>query len=394
MTLFSDGPRHDSRPSRRSETQWKFLDRVAGDYWDELRQRLELWLDNVVDTQARSSIRSRIRSRREQDFRSALSELYVHEYLVCAGFTITYEPDLANTTRRPDFLAKRDDSLMVVEVTSRSVSDLDPSGANREASLYDAIDAMQLDDFFLTFDVEARGPRSPSPRPIVREIRDWIRGLDPDAVISASERGEWNTLPERSITTEGWDLTFRAIPIKPELRGPNADRRAIGISGGGGGIVRDAEIIRKAVAEKARAYGELNLPYLIALALDTIIREPEIEAALYGRPSGFAFSDDRPAVAIKAQRDRSGYWSESQPSDRSGVSGLLVLPNGLPYSVGRSSPSLWLNPLARHGLPGLQACEVVRPDGAMLSRDEPSPDPWEHFGLAEGWPPGEPFPKQ
>lgn len=196
MELFEEWCRTDARPSGRSETHWHFLDRVAGPFWEQARLLLNEWFHHLTQEEARKGLWARIRSRDDTDFRSASAELYVHESLIRAGYSVTYEPRVSGTDRRPDFLAERGGESMFVEVTSRQISEDDAGGAIREAALYDAVDSLQTENFLLTFDVEARGVSAISARPIKQRLLKWLATLDPDAVTEALTRGDWRAMPE------------------------------------------------------------------------------------------------------------------------------------------------------------------------------------------------------
>lgn len=391
MELFDAKERSDRRKSGRSEGNWQFLDRVAGPYWDQVRSLLNDWFANLGDEAAKKSVRGRVRSGDETDFRGAMAELYVHESLLRDGYAVTYEPEIAGSSRRPDFLATRGDLSMYVEVTSRTTSEPDPSGAKREAALYDAIDSMSTDNFMLTFDVEARGPSAIAARPIKMRLRKWLESLDPDEVIESMNGNRFGAMPEISMRQAGWEIDFRAIPVAKELRGLSSERTAIGMSGGPGRIVNDREIIRSALSDKTHAYGPLTRPYVIALALDSFGHDEEIESALYGGRVVHARFDGDSLVESRVERDALGYWTGERSPGRSRVSGLLIVPNPLPYGLSRAVPSLWIHPNPDLLAPLLPLWRTVALDGGALIVTEPASAPWVFFGIPERWPVGSPF---
>lgn len=391
MTLFDEWDRTDRRPSGQSEVHWRFLDRVAGPYWDQVRTLLNDWFEHLSDAEARAGIRGRMRGKEDSEFNSALAELYVHEMLLRAGYSVIYEPAVTGSARRPDFLAIRGDERMYVEVTSRQIWAKSGGDVKREAALYDAIDAMNSDNFTLSFEVERRGPRSPSPRAIIRALTNWLAKLDPDEVLPAISVQGFRAMPELTFDRDGWVIVFGAIPIPKEHRSRNNDRRTIGISGGGGGGVNDADVIRDALADKTHAYGEMDAPYVVALALDHI-RSDEVETALYGGKSVRIQSDEvEDGWRTIPGRDSRGYWSSGETSRRSHVSGMLVLPGGLPYKVAEGAPTLWINPHAMRPAAALDVWAQVEVADHGLATAEASIPPWVFFGLSREWPLGEPW---
>ena len=390
MELFDDHRRTDSRPSGHSESQWHFFDRVAGAYWDQVRDLLAGWFDNLRDDETQKSIRGRMRSGDNADFRSAFAELYVHETLIRSGYAVTYEPSIPGSSRRPDFLAERENDSLIVEVTTRATLENDRAGAKREAALHDALNSTPTENFFLDFDVDARGPGDIGARPLKKALVTWMKTLDPDAVATSLSNHEYDAVPKFNFSRDGWEIVFRAFPVAKDRRGPDSNRRAIGMSGGGVRVVNDREIIRKALSDKTHAYGSLDRPFVIALALDTFDRDEETEAALYGGPTvELAVAPDGSWVQ-SAGREADGYWTRPDAVGRSQVSGLLILP-GSPLGIAKSSPTLWSHPNPDREVPTLPSWAKMRVVGGLLERSDAQIQPWQFFGLEEDWPVGVAF---
>jgi hypothetical protein len=102
-------------PSTHQESSFESLNRIAGDYWEHPRALMQEWLDRMPSEQEYNDLRQRFRSRDDEQFRSAFLELYLHESLIRAGYTVTIHPEVQGTSRRPDFLAERDDLRFFME---------------------------------------------------------------------------------------------------------------------------------------------------------------------------------------------------------------------------------------------------------------------------------------
>jgi hypothetical protein len=76
------------------------------------------------------------------------------------------------------------------------------------------------------------------------------------------------------------------------------------------------------------------------------------------------------------------------------VSGVLLVNQLMPYHPHRAEVTLWRHPLAAHTLPediGLPAESIVIQGGALNTiKSQVKAD--DFFGLADPWPPGEPWP--
>lgn len=86
------------------DSNFQFLDRVSGPYWDQVPGLIEEWFARLC-TDARADVRSRLRSKEDRQYNGAFFELYLHECLLRMGYTVTCHRALEETSRRPDFLA-------------------------------------------------------------------------------------------------------------------------------------------------------------------------------------------------------------------------------------------------------------------------------------------------
>src|ERR1700704_2491964 len=61
----------------------------------------------------------------------AFWELYVHQVHRCLGYELERDPEMPDTTRRPDFLARRGASAFYLEATVVSCSDEEMAAQTR-----------------------------------------------------------------------------------------------------------------------------------------------------------------------------------------------------------------------------------------------------------------------
>jgi hypothetical protein len=88
--------------------------------------------------------------------------------------------------------------------------------------------------------------------------------LDHAEVRARFEAEGWNALPSWTFKFEGFTVRLSAIPRMPDKLG-EALGRAVGISMGGARWLATSVNIRNALERKAGRYGELSLPYVIAV---------------------------------------------------------------------------------------------------------------------------------
>lgn len=137
MTIFSTFTRTDASPASHGESHADFLDRVAGSYWDQVRDLVEDWFARL-SPDARADVRGRLQSRDDRQSRGAFFELYLHECLLRMGYAVTCHPELDGTSRRPDFLAEKDGRSFYIEARSASSSDVAVGNSARVNAVYES----------------------------------------------------------------------------------------------------------------------------------------------------------------------------------------------------------------------------------------------------------------
>ena len=115
MVVYTSRSRTDSSPKRAAEPQAEFFDRIAGPFWDQVREVINEWWSHLPD-HVQPGVRSRLLDRHsDSNVYSALWELYLHEMLLGSGYTIEIEPTLGTRGKNPDFLVTRDGEQFVIE---------------------------------------------------------------------------------------------------------------------------------------------------------------------------------------------------------------------------------------------------------------------------------------
>src|SRR5213080_289884 len=115
MPLFSVGHRKNRARRRPGEDWFAFLERVGPDrYFARVRDLIDTWFDELPSEQA-EALRPRLMSRDESTSTSAFWELYLHAALLRCGLQMEYEPPLAHSTKRPDYLVHGESQSFYLE---------------------------------------------------------------------------------------------------------------------------------------------------------------------------------------------------------------------------------------------------------------------------------------
>lgn len=388
VAVYRSWNRTDASPKRAAESDAEFFDRIAGPFWDQVRDVINEWLSHFPD-QAQSSLRSRLLDRNsDANVSSALWELYLHEMLLGSGCIVEIERPIGTRGKNPDFLVARDGERFVVEAiwTSQRLGGTVPNPLPPQ--LIDAIDRLPSPNFFVSYKLARAGSATPPQKGLKRELTRWLASLDPDQVIA--EYAGKVPLPSHTWQEAGWCLTFEALPRSPGKRG-DPTSRTIGIHPSMW-LDEEANLVHDAVKRKGGKYGDLALPFIVAVGHAAVFPEAEdTENALYGTSVEYLHASPQ-----RFGRMPDGYWTptlDDHPHSR--VSGVLTVDNPAPWTWTKNTPTLWRssdpNSLPAPVLPAWATAQLVE----VQIEHQPAARPTHAaLGLPEHWPTGDAFPRR
>lgn len=400
--LFDEIDRGYMGPSKRSETWFSYLNRSARPEVARVRALLEKWFDIFPESEDGLNKRDLYQTfRNEDDDRAVLSaffEMYCHALLYHQGLICEARPHTRE--KNFDFLAKRNNRPeFCLECTTVSGASDQEFKANKVVNyIYDELDERVLSpDFFLFVRVEEEGSQMPAVSQIAPRLNSWLKTLDLKEVTRQAEgNSSWLVNPPDLykldvVDPRGWHLIFIVIPKKENARG-KPDVRPIGIEFGGAKWVKFDRALQKRLEEKARKYGQLSLPYIIAVdGLDLYADEDDFETVLTGTEGIHEFNGTGKDSLVEV-RLKNFWYGPAGPRNRR-VSGVLSAVYLTPDKVASKMPVLWLNPSAE---------QVLDPDlwqgpKRVLVHQDSITDPlkvdevqgkagWEILGLNPTWP--------
>ena len=389
-SLFDDFCRNDDRPALFDEPTFIFLNRRTGARWQRVRDLLDEWYDHVPDEEARADLRGRLRSGTEVDFRSAFFELYCHETLRRAGWGLEHHPRLTHTSRRPDLRASRGGITAYVEVTTTSTPRLDEASQARLNAVIDMINGrMEIDHFMLGVEVMNVGNAAPAAGPVCSALQAWLSSLDADQLITLDSHDGDDGIEPFEWAQGGWQLVFEAYPLQPDHRGPGG--RIIGtFRPAEADVIDDVTPLRRRLTAKAKAYGELDAPFVIAIdAVSAFTDDRDFISALYGRQAIRYYQNAGPGAPPPTWvRQFDGLWARPHGWHHTQVSAVLTSTKITPWTVGSTVPTLWHHPdaaLPVHEISPLLRQARLDPTRGHIQYDTPEITPHEFFELPEGW---------
>ncbi|MGW4619539.1 hypothetical protein [Streptomyces sp. NPDC004592] len=386
MVVYASQNRTDVSPRRAAESHAQFFGRVAGPFWDQVRDVINEWWSHLPD-HVQPGLRSRLLDRNsDANVSSALWELYLHEMLLGSGCTVEIEQRIGTRGNNPDFLVTRNGEEFVVEAiwTTQRLSGTGFTPAPPQ--LLDAIDGVPSPNFFVSYKVDKAGPTTPSQRRLKTGLERWLASLDPDQVIADYERKV--PLPRYTWQEAGWCLTFEAIPRSPGKR-DDPTSRTIGIHPVEW-LDGESDRVLEAVKKKGGKYGDLALPFIVAVGYAAPFPEDDDTAsALYGTSMVEYAHTSGPTTG----RMSDGYWTANHAHAR--VSGVLIVANPAPWTWTKSTPVLWQSPDPKSRpvpiLPPWVTAQLVE---AQVERRPAAVPIHAALGLPEHWPIGDAFPRR
>ena len=303
-----------------------------------LLQRYETWFERYPQC-AQKSLRQRLA--KERNAKGAWFELLLHELFLQFGCEVTVK-DVNNENRSPDFLVDGFGRGCYVEATTVNPKD-NPGPDDR--NLQDAVrllNTLESSDFQIDLSVEGKILNPVSKKELSKKFGALLSEHDPVMVREQIALMGGDGAPYAEIKHNGWVLrgTLRLIPPEGKHR-TSLDL----IADVGGSYTGDASPqVQKRVSNKARKYGDLDAPLIVAAnVLDARFdREAEV-AVLFGQEQ-FRYTPDRPEIPDQLIRKPDGVWIKGGYKPRYTRLAGVILFNGLHPRDPRGSVCLYINP--------------------------------------------------
>ncbi len=377
MSAFDQIPRTDHRPPPPGEAAFAYLNRSARPEADRVRSLIDQWLA-VYPASHREQIVSRLRSSIDAQHDSAFFELFIYAVILASGYAvIAVEPALEGRRTSPDFLVEfsAGERAYVECAVVTGMTDQEAAAQRRLDQARAAIDATSSPRHFL--DLYVRGlPTAPLRTAILtRDLRQWIASL-PEGVASTE-------VAPFIHQENGLKLVVRAWPRQSPSEG-----RSIGVQHSPARRISAHEDLRSTLKKKARRYGRLDHPFLVAVtALQTHVYEDAVLDALLGTPSAIlrrTSTDGR--FEAEDGRVPDGVWFGNHGAVRTGLSAILFYPRIDPWNFAGRCGVLVRHPFARHPFPPVNlGVDQLNPIGDRFERTIGAPVS-ALLALPEEWP--------
>ncbi|MGO9643763.1 MAG: hypothetical protein ACLPY5_03330 [Candidatus Bathyarchaeia archaeon] len=348
--LFDDISREYQGPALYSEPRFTYLNRSARPEVVRIRASLEEWFSHYPEGDSKKDVAGRFRSGDDAQYRSAFFELLLHELLLQLKCELEPHPVIEGTTNRPDFLVKPTiASPFYLELAVVSDESDDEAAARARINvIYDALDRLNSPDFF----VEIRLSGLPASQLSARHVRAFLArnlaSVDPDEITRLYKVKGLDALPRWSFREQDWTVDFCPIPKKPEARG-KPGVRPIGAITSPAREIDPGSAIRDTLMDKAGHYGELNLPYVIAVNELTEFgtHTGDVMEALFGKEHALIPRDSLSKGDVRWERAPDGLWTSPSGPRYTRVSCVMIARVDA-WDIPKAPICLYHNPWAQY----------------------------------------------
>lgn len=375
-SFFKSSDQKSPAPQYSGEPTYCFFDRVTGDYWDEVRQVADEFLNRVPES-ARKDIISRWRSNDEREATSAWWEVYLHEWLIRSGFSVQVHEEQTNGTA-PDFKATRNGLVFYLEATGPGLSKKVQADLNRKADFYKHLNQVKTQEHALWVKKLVPGTGQIAFKKWREEIQKWIDEIN---------RGSADLCSSLLLEENGWRAEV-AIWSRRTLPDPSFGPRAVAVyAPEGGGYDSEGEF-RKLVNSKRKKYGKLDAPLVIAIWGNEHLRRPRIwHDVLFEAMVGVVNS----CGDVVSEPSNDGLWGSPAAWRNQHVGGILVGLNPAFHYISRLTPRWIPHPgstltSSQQLLSPFAKSYTFTPESEDFIVEPARQTPSEFFGLPDPWP--------
>jgi len=246
--------------------------------------------------------------------------------------------------------------LFYLEATVASDSDNSLKSQGQLSLLWEALNDLKEPFFQIILEIHRESNYLRIPK-ICKEIHQWLLTLNPDEVSQKEGLPDRDMRPYYSWMHDGWHIDFIAISRPPEERNQGGETVFYSFSSYEKWNETQNSLSRK-LDEKAKKYGVLQLPYIIAvdiLALNSIGRD--LNEVFFGQdivlidPESGATMQTRSPFHPKRPSREDGFWiGQGRRLRNKQVSAVLLIDELMPWSFTRKTSLLWHNPWAEKPL--------------------------------------------
>lgn len=329
--------RRDVRTKGASESYYEFLDRSSLLDAQKIRVLINKTIGKMPKEESVQLVK-RIKSKNDNEYKSAMTEIYVHSILLEKKCSLTIHPDINGSNEKPDFLVKTNngDEFYLEVVTFSGLSDKDRGKQSNLNILIDKINEIEIRNYYISMYIHGLPTKTPSYNAVKKDIENWI--------IQELQMG--SKCIEKEFYVDGVTLT-----IKGDIKSSqdSCDGKFISSGPRDSGFSNHIDSIRGRIKKKASKYGK-NLDKPLVLLFNSTARAlsvEQMEIALLGDIGVSSLSSGNPKCFLKdngAIRSRKGFYNKK-------ITAIWFIKDLDNLTCYQSKSTIFLNPASNFLLP-------------------------------------------
>lgn len=346
MLLFDNIERTFDGPAGHNENTFDYYQRSANKDISIIRNILNDWFLDYPQNE-KNSLKSSFR----KHFDDCFYELFLFELFKNLGFNIEIHPKLSNSSKKPDFLIKRNELELYVEAKIvKNKSKKQEAFERKINQFYDDFSKIKIKGFILCIDkFIIKTKNQPSTKQAIIHIEKEVKRLDPDILTIQLEKFGLERIPKIAFENDDLQIIVKPMPTIKSARNKE-DLRPIGMypaeSFWGGG----EETLKSSINYKANRYGKLDKPFIVCInSLDIKTSgKRAVDNAIWGSLA-ISWSEDPNNRDEKLIRKKNGVFLGDKGPRLKNLSGVFVT-KVFPHNIPNADYWFYKNPFSNNDL--------------------------------------------
>lgn len=336
MKIFDDFVRTDLSLKNTSQSDYEYLNKSARLPTQLLRQIINGWFEEykqeIKDSNKINDLKKRLQSKKDDQHQhiAAFFELYMFILLKRLGFVIVAEPSIHGCTTKPDFLATCSKTGKGFYLEATTVTEGDDNN-KRDKAIWLVADKInkkiQSDSRAIRLDWYGICSEHDITKEVINKIKNWINTNQSENPINFSFKNWFLCLTAIKISSPFERIVANIGNIKVQSLNHKTD---INIDTIAENRMDATSRIQDAISEKAKKYGQLDKPYVIAINMKShYFNRNFLFEALFGREVTHFYEDGK---IVEARLD-DGIWQKYKETISTSVNGVLSFFSLSPWTV-------------------------------------------------------------
>ncbi len=346
MLLFDNIERTFVGSAGYNENTFDYYQRSARKDIAIIRAKLNDWFQSYPENEKHN-----LKGSFRDHFDDCFYELFLFQLFRKLDFQIEIHPKIPNSSKKPDFLIKRNELEVYVEAKIVKSKSRKQEALERKINqFYDDFNKIKIKGFLL--DIHKfiiKTGNQPSTKQAIGHIEKEINKIEPELLTAKFKKFGCESIPSIKFEDDSLEIIVKPIPIKTSAKAKEY-LRSIGIfpieTFWGGG----EEPLRDSINYKAKRYGKFDKPFIICVnSLDIRTSgKSDVDDAIWGSLA-ISWSDNPNEYNKKLTRKKNGIFLNDEGPRLKNLSGVFVT-KVYPHNIPNADYWFYKNPFSSNKL--------------------------------------------